>query len=331
MEALSTKARAAILRCLVEGNSVRATGRITGASTTTILGLLAEAGRACSWYQDVTLVNLPCETLQMDEIWSFVGAKEDRKGKTVSEHPGDVWTWTAICSETKVIAGWRVGDRSMETAVDFCADLSGRFQGFMQINTDGHGAYRWAIGSTFGDTVCHAALIKKYGKNSDGREVCTGIRKEAVRGNPDLSKLNTSYVERQNLTIRMSNRRFTRKTNGFSKKVENHCHMLALGFMFYNFCRSHMTLKTTPACAAGIASRIWTLEDVVKMMDNYNAELLRMEYEKAFELKYTALRTEPKFYEPVETPKVPWYLDKDSGGPNPEVRKPGIRYADEFS
>ena len=331
MEPLATNKRAAILQCLIEGNSIASTTRMTGAAKNTILALLKVAGEACSAYQDKVMRHLPCKVIQLDEIWSFVGCKEKQKKTAKAEHPGDVWTWTSICADTKLIPSWRVGDRSMATAYAFCADLSERFSGTLQITSDGHPAYQWAVGANFPE-VDFAQLVKIYGTDAQGKEVCIGARKEAKLGTPNMDLVSTSYVERSNLTLRMTNRRFTRLTNGFSKKLENHCHMLAVQFMSYNFCRKHMTLKKTPAQAAGIADHQWTMVEVVEMMDAYEQEQQDAAFERAFALKLTPARKTPRSYEP--TPKdqllTPWYLDKDSGGANPpaDQRKPGIQYED---
>lgn len=314
--------RATVLRCLVEGNSILSTSRITGVAKNTIIKLLAETGEACSEFQDREMVDLPCSVIELDEIWSFVGCKERAKAKAKGEHPGDVWTWTALCAETKIIPSWRVGDRSGRTAFAFCADLSERFSGSLQITTDGHQAYKWAVGANFPDSD-YARLVKIYGKDNDGNEIVTGIRKEPVFGTPDIDLVSTSYVERANLTIRMGNRRFTRLTNGFSKKLENHCHMLAVQFMNYNFCRKHSTIKTAPAVEAGVTDRIWKLEEVVEMTDQYFVDKQNAEFEAEFE---RLTKSAPiKSYEPRE-PKTPWYLDPESGGRNPDERKPGVNY-----
>lgn len=309
---LSTEKRASVLRCLIEGNSILSTSRITGAAKNTIVGILEETGEACSDYQDKHLVNLPCKVLQLDEIWSFVGCKEGNKKAAIGQHPGDVWTWTALCADTKLIPSWRVGDRSGGTAFAFCADLSKRFSGQVQITTDGHGAYRWAIGANFSDAD-YAQLIKIYGKDEKGFDVVVGCRKEPVFGTPDIDLVSTSYVERSNLTIRMGNRRFTRLTNGFSKKLENHCHMLAIQMMNYNFCMKHGTIKTAPAHEAGVTTHRWTINEVVEMTDEFTARRERDAFEKAFAAKFSAPRTTPKSYTPVP-PKTPWYLDVNSGG-----------------
>jgi len=309
MKKLATQKRAAILRCLIEGNSVRATVRITGAAKGTVLSLLEKAGEACLAYQDEHLRNLPCDELQMDEIWSFVGCREAVKEKASGKHPGDVWTWTALCPKTKIIPAWRVGDRSHRTAFAFCADLSKRVKQDLQITTDGHPAYQWAIGANF-KRVNYARLVKIYGKDAaTGRDVVIGSKPEAVFGNPDMSRVSTSYAERSNLTIRMGNRRFTRLTNAFSKKLENHRHELAIQFMHYNFCRKHMTLKQTPAQAAGVADHQWTLEEVIEMMDAHFETKLTAEFARAFDEKYTPLRTMPRSYTPAAQIELPWYLD----------------------
>jgi len=308
-----------ILRCLIEGNSILSTSRITGAAKNTIVKLLEQAGEACEDYQDKHLKNLPCKVLQLDEIWSFVGCREKTKERAIGRHPGDVWTWTAICADTKLIPSWRVGDRSGRTAYAFCADLSERFTGILQITTDGHPAYKWAIGANF-DEVNYAQLIKIYGKDDAGNDIVIRTERQPVFGTPNIDLVSTSYVERSNLSLRMGNRRFTRLTNGFSKKLENHRHMLAVSFMHYNFCRKHTTIKTTPACAANVADHQWTLEEMVEMIDTYFQRKLDEQFEAAFALKFSQPRTMPKSY-PPQKPKTPWYLDPESGGP-PTLEKP---------
>jgi len=312
MKKLPTDKRAIVLRCLIEGNSILSTARITGAAKNTIIKILEESGEACSAWLHEKMVDLPCKTLQLDEIWSFVGCKEKAKKQAIGQHPGDVWTWTALCADTKLIPSWRVGDRSGSTAYQFCADLSNRFSGTIQITTDGFQAYRWAIGANF-PKVDYAQLVKIYGQDERGQDVVTGIRKEPVFGTPDIDLVSTSYVERSNLTLRMTNRRFTRLTNGFSKKLENHCHMLAVHFMNYNYCRKHSTIKTTPAQAAGVADHQWTLEEIAEMADAFHAERERQAFEAAFEAKFSRPRTVPKTF-PPQTPKIPWYLNPDGDG-----------------
>lgn len=302
MERLSTDKRASILRCLIEGSSILSTSRMTGAAKNTIVGLLAAAGEACEHYHDKHMVNLPCKLLQLDELWSFVGCKEKNKDDAIGQHPGDVWTWTSLCAETKLIPSWRVGDRSATTAFAFCHDLGKRFAGHVQVTSDGHNAYRWAVGNGF-RSVDFAQLVKVYGTDSSGNQIVTGVRKTPIIGQPDMDLVSTSYVERSNLTIRMTNRRFTRLTNAFSKKLENHRHMLALGFMSYNFCRRHTTIRATPAQAAGVSKDRWSMEQVVEMMDDY----WRQKEIDAFEAKFSALRRGPKTYEP-QAPRTPRYI-----------------------
>jgi len=284
MNRLSTERRAEIVRCLVEGNSIRSTVRITGAAKNTITKLLVDLGGACSEHQDAALRGLACKRLQLDEIWSFVGVKAgnipaERKGESGI---GDVWTWTAICADTKIVPSFLVADRSADAALRFVEDLRGRVVGRVQVTTDGHHGYLTAVDAAFGAEVDYAMLIKVYGGSADaasperryspGKVNGTEIRR--IHGQPDPAHIATSYVERQNLTMRMSMRRFTRLTNAFSKKVENLAAAVALHFMFYNFARPHTTLTkaaggkpTTPAMAAGKADRVWTVEDIAALLD----------------------------------------------------------------
>jgi IS1 family transposase len=281
MNRLSTEKRVRILAALCEGSSINATVRQTGASKVTILKLLANVGQACLDYQRATLVNLPCKKLQADEIWSFVSAKE--RNVPVEEKGmgrGDVWTWTAICADTKLIPCWHLGTRDADAAALFMEDLASRLASRVQLTTDGHRAYLSAVEDAFGwARIDYAMLVKVYGQALEGTRRYSPpelIRTEVhpIMGNPDIGHVSTSFVERQNLTMRMNMRRFTRLTNGFSKKLENHAHALSLHFMYYNFCRSHMTLTkarggmhTTPAMAAGVADHVWNLEEVVALLD----------------------------------------------------------------
>ncbi len=326
MKRLPIDKRAAVLSCLMEGASVRSAARITGTALNTVLGMMSELGEAITAYHDKVMVNLPCEVIQLDEIWSFVGCKEKMKEKSKGEHPGDVWTWTSLCADTKLIPAWRVGDRSSRTAIEFCNDLAPRFAGHVQVTSDGHAAYRFAVGLAFKDAD-FAQLVKIYGNDKEGKEVCIGARKEAVFGNPNMDLVSTSYVERSNLSIRTTNRRFTRLTNGFSKKLANHCNGLAITFMAYNFCRRHKTLKKSPAMAAGLTDHIWTVKEVIEMVDAYAMEKLNAEFEAAFEVKYTAPRQKARQYQ-LKPKLTPWYHDPESGGPNPPLseRKAGIQY-----
>jgi IS1 family transposase len=273
MNKLSTADRAKILHMLVNGNSIRATCRMTGASKNTVAKLLLEAGAACSAYQDKTLRNLKCKKIQADEIWSFIGCKE--KNVTPDTHEknwGDCWTWTALDSETKLIICWFVGTRDAGAAYHFMHDLSDRLATRCQLTTHGHRAYLSAVEDAFGGDIDYAMLVKIYGKGNEAPErtycpaVFMGARKAIISGAPEYNHISTSHTERQNLTMRMSMRRFTRLTNGFSKKLQNHEATLGLYFMFYNFARIHQTLRVTPAMEAGIADHVWTMEEIVGLI-----------------------------------------------------------------
>lgn len=278
MNRLSTEKRAAIIGCLVEGNSIRGTVRITGAAKNTITRLLVDLGAACAEYQDATLRGLPCNTIECDEIWAFCYAKQKNVPEQFRGTPGygDVWTWTALCADTKLVPSWLVGERTIEDAITFAHDLRGRLaEPRVQITTDGLAAYREAIGDAFRENVDFAQLHKVYGvdprlRGAERRyspAVCTGTRKTVISGDPDPGEISTSYVERQNLTMRMGMRRFTRLTNGFSKKVENLAHAVSLHYMHYNFARVHQTLRCTPAQAAGVTDRRWKLTDIAGLLD----------------------------------------------------------------
>jgi IS1 family transposase len=276
MNKKSTKDRAKILQLLVEGNSLRATSRIAGCSINTVTKLLVEVGLACMAYQDKHLRNLPCKRLQVDEIWSFVYAKAKNVPEEKEGQAGDVWTWTALDADTKLMVSWMVGGRDAGTAQTFMNDLAPRLANRVQLTTDGLKAYVNAVDGAFGSNIDFAQLVKIYGnpggdtpekRYSPGE--CCGTIKNRIMGNPDQKHISTSHAERANLTMRMCMRRFTRLTNGFSKKVENHCHAIALHFMYYNFCRIHKTLRVSPAMAAGVSDKLWSLEDVVEMTDCY--------------------------------------------------------------
>ena len=277
MNKLSAGERARIVSCLVEGNSIRATVRMTGTSKNTVAKLLVDLGRACSEYQDKAFRNLKCKRIQCDEIWSFCGSKEKNTTPEKREQGwGDVWTWTALCPDTKLIPCWFVGDRSAGSAYHFIHDLKDRLASRVQLTTDGHRAYIQAVEDAFGSEIDYGMLIKIYG-NQVGPTMpaevryspaqCMGSRKTVISGMPDREHISTSHTERQNLTMRMSMRRFTRLTNGFSKKLENHEHALALYFMYYNFARVHQTLRVTPAMEAGIADHVWSLGEIVSLLD----------------------------------------------------------------
>ncbi|MEA2559525.1 MAG: hypothetical protein QOH06_1029 [Acidobacteriota bacterium] len=272
---LSTAKRAAVVSALVEGNSIRATVRMTGVAKNTVVKLLVELGDACQSYVDEHLLNLPCKRLQVDEIWAFCYSK----AKNVPEAKkgvfgyGDVWTFCAIDADTKLVPSWLVGSRDVGCATELMQDLAGRLVNRVQVTTDGLKAYVSAVEEAFGGDVDFAQLHKIYAAAPNGPEtryspaVCTGAEKRVVTGNPDRKHVSTSYVERQNLTMRMSIRRFTRLTNAFSKKVENHTAHVAIHFFHYNFCRQHMSLKgRTPAQAAGVDARRWSTEDMVRLL-----------------------------------------------------------------
>ncbi len=276
MNTLPRSQQVLILRCLVDGMSLRATARVAAVARNTVARLAIEAGKVCADYQDGALRNLPCERVQVDEVWSFVYAKEKNVPRATNAPPeaGDVWTWIALCADTKLVPTWRVGDRSGATASDFITDLRARLARRVQLTSDGYRAYLEAVAGAFGGAVDYAMLVKLYGATGNDRQAdtryspseCVGTRKQVVSGSPDPAQVSTSYVERQNLTMRMSMRRFTRLTNAFSKKLENHCHAIALHFMYYNFCRVHASLPGTPAMAAGVTDRLWEVSDIVDLV-----------------------------------------------------------------
>ena len=276
MNKLTQAKRVQIISALVEGNSIRATCRMTGAAKGTVLKLVVDLGKACAAYQDRTLRNLTCKKIQCDEIWSFCYAKEknvpeEMKGKL---GVGDVWTWTAIDADTKLIASYLVGDRSAVYARKFIDDLASRLAHRVQLTTDGNKAYLSAVEDAFGADVDYAMLDKIYnappnqGTTRYSPAECCGTRKIKVKGSSDIAQVSTSFVERQNLTMRMSMRRMTRLTNAFSKKIENQAHAVALHFMHYNFARIHQTLRVTPAMEAGIADHVWSLEEIAALLDS---------------------------------------------------------------
>ena len=274
MNKLSIARRARIIGCLVEGNSLRATARITDSAKNTVVKLLVDIGQACAEYQNQTLRNLKCNRLQCDEIWSFCYAKQKNvpEDKTGQFGYGDVWTWTAICADTKLVPAWLVGNRDAETASIFIEDLASRLTHRVQLTSDGLKVYLNAVDDAFGANIDYAMLVKTYGESMEAKvekryspAKYTGSKKEIVVGNPDRKYISTSYAERQNLTMRMSMRRFTRLTNAFSKKVENLAHAVSLHFMYYNFARIHGTLRVTPAMEAGIADHVWTLEEIIAL------------------------------------------------------------------
>ncbi len=272
MNCLDTDTRAKVIRCLIEGCSIRATVRMTGVAKNTIAKLLEDIGCACAHYHNRHVRNLRVRRLQCDEIWCFVGAKAknthyDKK----AEGWGDIWTWVGIDADTKLVVGYLVGGRDAGWAMEFMQDCADRIKGRVQVSTDGHRAYFSAVEGAFGMDVDYAMIQKIYGASSEHETryspaTCIGCDIKVVSGNPDPKHVSTSFVERQNLTMRMGMRRFTRLTNGFSKKADNHRHAVALHYMYYNFCRVHQTLRVTPAMEAGIASRVWTVEELCELL-----------------------------------------------------------------
>lgn len=272
MNRLSLEKRTQIIGLLVEGNSLRATSRLASVSINTVTKLLVDIGTACQKYHDEHVRNLSSKKVQCDEIWSFVYAKEknlpeDMRGKFGL---GSVWTWTALDSDSKLMISWLVGNRDAEYAYMFMQDVASRLKYRIQLTTDGFRPYLEAVEQTFGANIDYAQLIKLYGPSLEGNTryspaQCNGTNKATVMGDPKKEDVSTSHVERQNLTMRMSMRRFTRLTNAFSKKIENHAHAIALHFMYYNFVRIHKTLRVTPAMEAGITNKLWSLEDLASL------------------------------------------------------------------
>jgi len=273
MNKLDNTKRAQIIGCLVEGNSLRATARMCDVAFNTVLKLLPEIGSACLEYQNRIFRNLKCKHIQCDEIWSFCYAKqknvpEDKQGQFGY---GDIWTWVALDADTKLVPSFFVGNRDAYCAKMFMDDLASRLANRVQLTTDGHRVYLTAVEAAFAGDIDYAMLVKIYESTQEETRYspakCTGSDRKKITGSPDPKHISTSYVERQNLTMRMNIRRFTRLTNGFSKKVENHICHLALHYMYYNFCRVHKTLRVTPAMEAGITDHVWSIEEIIKLID----------------------------------------------------------------
>jgi IS1 family transposase len=275
MNRLSLEKRQQIVGALVEGNGIRATGRMTGTSINTVMKLLTDLGLLCSIYQDRVLRDLDCRRVQADEIWSFVGAKQKNvKPERRAEGWGDTWTWTALDSDSKLVLSYRVGPRDLREANAFMNDVASRLRNRVQLTTDGLNVYLLAVEGAFHGEVDYAQLIKVYGnENSRKAErryspaICLEAIPHRVNGDPDPDHISTSHVERLNLTTRMSMRRFTRLTNAHSKKIENHIAAISLHFMHYNFCRVHQTLSTTPAVAAGVTDHVWKLDELIGLLE----------------------------------------------------------------
>jgi IS1 family transposase len=272
MNCLDTETRARVINCLIEGCSIRATVRMTGAAKNTVVKLLVDIGCACAGYHNRAVRNLTVRRLQCDEIWCFVGAKaKNVKAEKKLEGWGDVWTWVGIDADTKLVVSYLVGGRDGGWAHDFMEDCAKRIRNRVQITTDGHSAYLDAVEDAFGADIDYAMLQKIYGAPSENETryspaTCIGCDMKVVSGDPDPKHVSTSYVERQNLTMRMQMRRFTRLTNAHSKKVDNHRHMVALHYMYYNFCRVHQTLRCTPAMEAGLTDHVWNLEELIALL-----------------------------------------------------------------
>lgn len=275
MNQLPLEKRTQILSMLVEGNSLRATSRVTGCSKNTITKLLVDAGKACAKYHDETVKRVPSRRVQADEIWSFVYSKQKNVPEGMEGNAGDVWTWVGMDSDSKLVITWYVGNRDADSANIFMQDVANRLSTRVQLTTDGHRAYLEAVDLAFEGLIDYAQLVKLYGKeythNATAEKKyspaeCIGIKKTHIYGRPDDKYVSTSHVERQNLTMRMHMRRFTRLTNAFSKKLENHCHALALHYVYYNFCRIHTSLRVTPAMEAGLTKKLWDVQDIVNLI-----------------------------------------------------------------
>jgi IS1 family transposase len=280
MNRLNIERRAQVVRSLVEGNSIRSTCRMTGVCKDAVLKLIRDMGAACASFHNRAVRNVPASRVQCDEIWSFCYAKE--KNVPVEKEgtgAGSIWTWTAIDADSKLIISYLCGGRDASWACQFMEDLASRVTTRIQITTDGHRAYAEAVEGAFGMDVDYAMLIKLYGSPSDNPETryspatCIGIRTGILSGNPDRNHISTSYVERQNLNLRMGVRRFTRLTNAFSKKFENHCHMVAIYHAYYNFCRVHQTLRVTPAMEVGLADHVWSIQELITVAENRMAQI----------------------------------------------------------
>jgi IS1 family transposase len=274
MNKLTTAERAKVINCLVEGCSLRATQRMTGFAKKTIARLQVEIGQACAAYSDKIMRNLPCKVIQVDEVWTFTYCKQGNVPEHLQgdESIGDTWTWIAIDADSKLIPSWHIGKRDAVAAQHFIHDLAGRLANRVQLTSDGHRPYLEAVESAFGADIDYSMLVKLYGHEPTQEArysppVCIGARRRKIIGKPVRSLISTSFIERQNLTLRMSSRRFTRLTNAFSKKLENHKWGCALYFFHYNFCRIHQTLRVTPAMEAGITDHVWGLEEIANLLE----------------------------------------------------------------
>jgi IS1 family transposase len=273
MNRLAIEDRTSVIAALVEGNSINATCRMTGVAKHTVLKLLKDMGCACAAYHNEHVRNLRVRRIQADEIWAFVYGKDKNLTlEQVQAGAGSVWTWTALDADTKLIVSYMLGDRGAATAQSFMRDVAGRIANRIQLTTDGHRVYAEAVEDAFGAEIDYAMLVKIYGASNENPEsryspaTCIGCRTGVLAGNPDTAHISTSFVERQNLSMRMGMRRFTRLTNAFSNKLENHGHMVALYFMHYNYCRVHKTLRVTPAMEAGLTDHVWMIEELITLI-----------------------------------------------------------------
>lgn len=284
MNKLSREERSQVIDCLIEGCSIRSTVRMTGVAKKTVMRLLSEVGDVCERYQREVFRNLPCKRIQVDELWAFVYCKEKNVTATIADKnpkAGDVWLWVAIDADSKLVSSWMLGDRSGSTAAIFIDDLSRRLASRIQLTSDGHKAYLEAVEGAFGADIDYSMLVKLYSNPPAGNDSryspgeCCGAHMERITGNPDPKHVSTSYVERQNLSVRMMMRRYTRLTNAFSKKFENHSAAIALNYFAYNFLRIHRTIRCTPAMAAGVTKKLWEVSDLVALWEADEARRLQ--------------------------------------------------------
>jgi IS1 family transposase len=289
MKRLTVEQKTRVIAALVEGNSIRSTVRLTGVSKNTVIKLLLDLADACAEYHDRNVRNLRVRRLQCDEIWQYVGAKaKNTRPDKKAIGWGDVWTWTALDADTKLCVSYLVGGRDLGWAREFMVDCASRIRNRVQITTDGHKAYLEAVEDAFGADIDYAQLQKIYGAVNENETryspaKCIGCDMKVVSGDPDPKHVSTSFVERQNLSMRMSIRRFTRLTNAFSKKIENHAAAVALWFMYYNFCRVHSSLRVTPAMEAGISQHVWSIEELCGLLPENRR--IGVEKDKALILK----------------------------------------------
>ena len=281
MNRLDNEKRAQVINCLIEGCSIRATVRMTGVAKKTVMRLLVEVGEVCADYQNEVFRNLSCRRLQLDEMWAWIYCKEKNRTEEIARlHPdaGDIWLWVAVDADTKLVPSWMLGQRDLGTATAFVTDLASRLNNRVQITTDGHRPYVEAIETAFGLDVDYSILQKIYGAPTENETRysparCIGVQVRHVTGSPDRKHISTSYVERQNWTLRTKMRRCTRLSNGFSRKAANHAAATALHYFVYNFITIHNTLRITPAMAAGVTDRLWSVDDLVTLWESYEARL----------------------------------------------------------